>query len=56
MPSTDQFSRPGPGVMSSGSIRTRITAALDFATWSSAPSMSGSPFSSVSKIAARARR
>ena len=34
MPSTPQFSRPAPGVMSSGSIRTRITAALALAIWS----------------------
>ena len=46
-----QFSRPAPGVISSGSIRTRMTAALDFAIWSSTPSSSGSPSSSVSKSA-----
>ena len=33
MPWTDQFSRPAHGVMSSGSIRSRITAPLDLATW-----------------------
>ena len=38
MPWTDQFSRPGHGVMSSGSIRSRITAPLDLATWRSTPS------------------
>ena len=52
MPSTDQFSRPSAGMMSSGSIRTRITAALDLAIWRSTPS-SGSPSSSPSKIAVR---
>ena len=33
MPSTPQFSRPGAGVMSSGFIRTRMTAALALACW-----------------------
>ena len=49
MPSTAQFSRPLPGMMSSGSMRTRTTAALDLAIWSATPS-SGSPSSSPSKM------
>ena len=51
MPWTDQFSRPAQGVMSSGSIRSRITAPLDLATWTATPSSRWLPSSSTAKIA-----